>query len=273
MRALRSTSLAMVLSLGAAAAWAGSASETIDRTVKLPAGSQVVVLNLNGPVTVSAWDSPNVRLVAVKTAHATTDGRARAYLRDLQVQVEQTGGKLTIRTRTPGAEGGIKGWLSCAGVDGQVAYKLTLPREARLAASTVNGNVDVRGLVAPVRATSTNGDVVIEVGGEVEASSVNGSIRVAMQRPDPRSAMELSTVNGSILMTLPAEFRAYVDARTTNGSVGSDLPVQVEGRRSRSRLIGKLNGGSTRLTLRTTNGSIWLRMQVDELAARRRASS
>jgi len=270
MRPLRSTALAFAISLAAAAsAWAGSATETIDRAVKLSPGGQVVVVNLNGPVHVAAWDSPDVRLVAVKTAHAATDGRARAYLRDLQVKVEQSAGKLTIRTRTPGAEGGIKGWLSCAGVDGEVAYRLTLPREARLAASTVNGNVEVGGLVAPVRATSTNGDVVIEVGGEVEATSVNGSIRVTMRRADPRSAMELSTVNGSILMLLPSEFRGYVDARTTNGSVGSDLPVQVEGRRSRSRLIGKLNGGSTRLTLRTTNGSIWLKTQPEAAVAQR----
>ena len=270
MRAFRSAAFTFALSLAAAAsAWAGSATETIDRAVKLSPGGQVVVINLNGPVHVAAWDSPDVRLVAVKTAHAATDGRARAYLRDLQVKVEQSGGKLTIRTRTPGAEGGIKGWLSCAGVDGEVAYRLTLPREARLAASTVNGNVEVGGLVAPVRATSTNGDVVIEVGGEVEATSVNGSIRVTMRRADPRSAMELSTVNGSILMLLPSEFRGYVDARTTNGSVGSDLPVQVEGRRSRSRLIGKLNGGSTRLTLRTTNGSIWLKTQPVAAVAQR----
>jgi DUF4097 and DUF4098 domain-containing protein YvlB len=267
---LRNTTAALLVSLaGAATAWAGSATETVDRTVKLPAGRQVVVVNLNGPIRVAAWDSPDVRLVAVKTAHAATDGRARAYLRDLQVKVEDSGGKLTIRTRTPGAEGGIKGWLTCTGVDGEVAYRLTLPREARLAASTVNGNVEVSGLVAPVRASSTNGDVVLEVGGEVEASSVNGSIRVTTRRPDPRSAMELSTVNGSILMLLPSEFRAYVDARTTNGSVGSDLPVQVEGRRSRSRLIGKLNGGTTRLTLRTTNGSIWLKTEGAQEIARR----
>lgn len=270
MRPLRTTALASVLALAAAAnAWAGSATETIDRLVKLTPGQQVVVVNLNGPVNVAAWDAPVVRLVAVKTAHAATDARARAYLRDLQVKVEQAGGQLTIRTRTPGAEGGIKGWLSCAGVDGSVAYRLTLPREARLAASTVNGNVEVGGLVAPVRASSTNGDVVLEVGGEAEATSVNGSIRVAMRRPDPRSAMELSTVNGSILMLLPSEFRGYVDARTTNGSVGSDLPVQIEGRRSRSRLIGKVNGGSTRLTLRTTNGSIWLKTQAEAAVAQR----
>jgi DUF4097 and DUF4098 domain-containing protein YvlB len=100
---------------------------------------------------------------------------------------------------------------------------------------------------------------VIDVEGEVEASSVNGNIRVSMGRSEPRSALQLSTVNGSILLVLPTEFRAFVDARTTNGSVGSDLPMQVEGRRSRSRLVGHLNGGTTRLTLRSTNGSIWLK--------------
>ena len=263
--ALRSTVLGSLLALVAsAAAWAGSATETLDRTIQLAPGSQVVVQNLNGRVQVAAWDAPQVRLVAVKTAHAATDGRARAYLRDLEVKVEQTPGKLVIRTRTPGAEGGVRGWLACAGVDGEVAYRLTLPREARLAASTVNGDVEVSGLQAPVRASSTNGDVVLEVDGEAEASSVNGNIRVSMRRPEPRSAMELSTVNGSILLLLPAEFRAYVDARTTNGSVGSDLPLVVEGRRSRSRLVGRLNGGTTRLTLRTTNGSIWLKAPTQQ---------
>jgi DUF4097 and DUF4098 domain-containing protein YvlB len=261
MRTVRTAALAALVALAAAGdAWAGSATETVDRVITLPQGHQVVVQNFNGPVQVTAWESPQVRLVAVKTARAATSGRARAYLRELQVKVEQSDGKLVIRTQSPGAEGGISGWLACAGVDGEVAYHLSLPREAQLVASTVNGDVEVGGLMAPVHAASTNGNVVLEVGGEVEASSVNGNIRVAMRRADPRSAIELSTVNGSILLLLPADFRAYVDARTTNGSVGSDLPLQVEGRRSRSRLIGRLNGGTTRLTLRTTNGSIWLKI-------------
>ncbi|HEV8628982.1 MAG TPA: DUF4097 family beta strand repeat-containing protein [Thermoanaerobaculia bacterium] len=261
MTSTRTLAVASALALtGAAGAWAGSASERVERTLTLPASRQVVVENFNGSVAVTGWDQAQVRLVAVKTARAATDGRARAYLHDLGVQIDQRGDKLVIRTKSPGAEGGIKGWLACAGVDGEVSYQLSLPRETELSVSTVNGNVEIVGLVAPVRAASTNGNVVVlEVGGEVDASSVNGSIRVGMRRAEPRSAMELSTVNGSILVILPDDFRAYVDARTTNGSVGSDLPLLVEGHRSRSRLVGRLNGGITRLTLRTTNGSIWLK--------------
>src|SRR5262245_23818145 len=128
MRSARTTALASLLALATAAgAWAGTASETIDRTFKLPPGRQVVVQNLNGSVEVAVWDQPTVRLVAVKTARATTDSRAKAYLHDLDVHVEQTTEKLLITTKTPGAEGGLKGWFTCAGVSGEVAYRLTLP--------------------------------------------------------------------------------------------------------------------------------------------------
>ena len=256
----RALALAALLAVPAAAQ-AGSVTETIDRTLPLPPSREVVVQNFNGHVEVAGTDGDQVRLVAVKSARAATDGRARSYLRDLEVRVEEKDGRLVIRTIAPGGEGGIKGWLACAGVEGQVTYRLVVPRNARVAATTVNGNVEVARLHAPVRASSTNGSVnVLEVGGEVDAKSVNGNIRVDMRQNEPRSQMDLSTVNGSIVLYLPAEFRAYVDARTVNGSVASDLPMLVEGRRSRSRLVGSLNGGHTKLVLRTTNGSILLRL-------------
>src|SRR5690606_36692234 len=123
---------------------------------------------------------------------------------------------------TPGEDGGLRGWLACTGVDGEVEYRVTIPRRAEVAATTVNGNVEVEALAAPVRAASTNGNVTLTaVAGEVQARSVNGDIRVDLRHAEPRSDMELTTVNGSIVLTVPPELRAYLDARTTNGSVGS----------------------------------------------------
>jgi hypothetical protein len=256
----RTFALGALLSLGAVASFAATASETVDRTLSLPQGRGIVLTNLNGAVQIAGWDHDQVRLVAIKRATAPTAGRAEAYLRDVEVRTEEKDGNLVITTRTPGEGGGLRAWIACTGVDGHVEYRLTVPRHAMVAATTVNGNVEIAGLTAPVRAASTNGNVrVLEVGGEVDASSVNGNIQVDLRQADPRSTMELSTVNGSIVLFVPPGFRAHVDARTTNGSVGSDLPLQVSGTRSRSRLVGSLNGGSTKLVLRTTNGSIWLR--------------
>jgi DUF4097 and DUF4098 domain-containing protein YvlB len=220
----------------------------------------VLVQNFNGHVEVAGGDGDQIRLVAVKSARAATDSRARSYLRELQIHVAETEGVLVIRTVSPGGDGGIKAWLTSAGVDGEVSYRLIVPRRAQVGATTVNGNVEVAGLQAPVHAASTNGSVsVLEVGGEVDATSVNGNIRVDLRGAEPRSQMDLSTVNGSIVLYVPARFRAFVDARTTNGSVASDLPLRLEGKRSRSRIVGSLNGGHTKLVLRTTNGSIVLR--------------
>jgi DUF4097 and DUF4098 domain-containing protein YvlB len=256
----RAIALAALLAALPAVAHAGTVTETVDRTVPLPSSRRVVVQNLNGNVEVTSWDGDRVRLVAVKSARAVSDSRARAYLRDLQVQVVEEDGELLIRTRMPGAEGGLKALITCTGVDGHVNYRLQVPRGALVAATTVNGDVEVSRLPSPVRVASTNGSItVLEVRGEVDATSVNGNIQVDMRQAAARKPMELSTVNGSILVYLPAEFRGFVDARTTNGSVDSDLPLQVQGRRSRSRLLGSLNGGQTKLVLRTTNGSILLR--------------
>jgi hypothetical protein len=241
-------------------AGAGTVTETVDRTLTLPAGRQVVVQNLNGDVAISSWEGDRVRLLAVKSAKAGADARARAYLREMEVQIGEEDGRLLIRTRSPGADGGLKALITCTGVEGKVDYKLLVPRAALVEASTVNGNVEVARLPSPVRVSSTNGSItVLEVRGEVDASSVNGNIQVDLRQAAPRQAMEMSTVNGSIVVYLPPEFRGFVDARTTNGSVDSDLPLRVSGRRSRSRLAGSLNGGQTKLLLRTTNGSILLR--------------
>jgi hypothetical protein len=257
----RRLALGLVAALALPAiAGAGTVTETIDRTLPLPSSRQVVVQNLNGDVEVESWDGDHVRLVAVKRAKAAADARARAYLRELHVQIAEEDGKLLIRTRSPGADGGLKALITCTGVDGKVDYRLMVPRQALVEAATVNGNVEVARLPSAVRVSSTNGSItVLEVRGEVDASSVNGNIQVDLRQATPRQPMELSTVNGSIVVYLPPEFRGFVDARTTNGSVDSDLPLRVEGRRSRSRLAGSLNGGQTKLVLRTTNGSILLR--------------
>jgi hypothetical protein len=236
------------------------ATETVQRTFNLPAGHPVVLQNLNGSVAVTGWDGDQVRVVAVKTARAASESRAYAYLRQVQVQVVDRDGKMMITTRTPGEDGGLRGWITCTGVEGEVAYQLSVPRGASVAAVTVNGNVEVTGMTAPLRAGSTNGNVtLLELHGPVEASSVNGNIHVDLRTAGLRQGMELSTVNGNIVLYTRPELQAYLDARTANGSVGSDLTFQVAGTRSRSRIVGSLNGGTTKLVLRSTNGSIWLR--------------
>jgi DUF4097 and DUF4098 domain-containing protein YvlB len=73
---------------------------------------------------------------------------------------------------------------------------------------------------------------------------------------DHQSGIDLSTVNGSITLSLPHTAQLDLDARTVNGSVSTDLPVSAEVQRSRTRLVGSIQGGGAPVRLRATNGSL-----------------
>ena len=69
------------------------------------------------------------------------------------------------------------------------------------------------------------------------------------------------TTNGSIILTLPADFAGQLDAEARRGRVHSDFPIPVVGR-IKSQLKGEIGeGGEAVVKLRSTNGSIRLKRQ------------
>ena len=71
--------------------------------------------------------------------------------------------------------------------------------------------------------------------------------------------MELRTSGGGIFLTVPADFKADLDASTSGGRVKTDLPVTVKGTISKNKLQGAVNGGGPNVILRTSGGNIELR--------------
>jgi hypothetical protein len=129
-----------------------------------------------------------------------------------------------------------------------------------LKALSGNGDVRVSRAAGPVRASSGNGDVEIETTlGPVQASSGNGDVRVSMDDVDNDSEMVLTSGNGDVVIAVPQRFRATLDASTGNGSITTDLPIQIEGRISKQRMRGTINGGGRRLRMTSGNGSIEVR--------------
>lgn len=130
----------------------------------------------------------------------------------------------------------------------------------RVTATTGNGRVTVEGARGPVEATTGNGDVSVTTSnGPVTARSGNGDIEVSMERIDRAAPMSFSTGSGRIVLSVPANFGAEMDASSGNGDVTSDIPIRVEGRIERRRLRGTLGGGGERLSLSTGNGDIEIR--------------
>src|SRR5688572_1547560 len=98
-RALLATLLVLVVG-SAGSAKGAELTERIDRTFDVRPGATVVLSNVNGGITITAWDQPRVRVVAVKEVKGDRD-ETKAALRDLRVELQPKDGGLVITTHYP----------------------------------------------------------------------------------------------------------------------------------------------------------------------------
>lgn len=135
-----------------------------------------------------------------------------------------------------------------------VAYRLEVPRSLALALTNVNGRIEVEGVSGPAVLRSVNGTIrVTKPSGELAAKTVNGRVRVRFT--EEFQGARLSTVNGSISISVPSNASFNTDVSQVNGSFTSNVPMTVSSRRG-GDLDASVNGGTYSLELSTVNGSI-----------------
>ena len=134
---------------------------------------------------------------------------------------------------------------------------------------TSNGRIVIDGMEGDADVKTTNGSIDIKrMRGAVKAASSNGSISFEGELPEG-SVSRLETSNGSVKMRLQGEPDARVTARTSNGRVNANLPLQSVSTQGRSHIEGVAGNGNGELVIRTTNGSI--NIEADD--ARREVAS
>jgi hypothetical protein len=147
-----------------------------------------------------------------------------------------------------------------------VAFTVRVPAGVRLAAHTVSGSVDVRGLRGPVDAKSVSGNVHVSATGPVQAMTVSGNVVAELGRTAGRD-LEFRSVSGDVTLQVPAGIDAEFDARTLSGSIDSDFPLQ-RGRgddhggfniRVGQEAHGTLGRGGPSLRVTTVSGDVTLR--------------
>jgi len=258
---MRKLFLTAMLLVVATAASAASLTETIDRTFNVRPGANVTLTNVNGRITVKAWDQPRVKVVAVKEVDADRDDLKDA-MKALRVEFQERDGGLTIITRYPNEDrkvASIFDWMFGDHVQAEVQYDLMVPRTMNVDVSNTNGSIRLSDVTGKHDLDTTNGKIeVSRCSGSLEASTTNGSITAELQKVVKGQPLRLSTTNGRIEIAVPADLAVDVDAGTTNGSIHTDLPVATT-RIGSNSLRGSINGGGTPLRMRTTNGGISIR--------------
>ncbi len=254
---MRKSLIALALALVATTAMArDSATEKFDRTLNVRPGSELEVENVNGRITISAWDQPRVRIQAVKSVRTGDDRAAQEALRKLRIEIKQTGDRITVDTIYPKRDDNFFGLFFGSSINASVQYEINVPRTMNLSVDNVNGAIAVSDVSGKLELDTTNGKIqVTRCAGTLDASTTNGSIEAELVQVTAGQSMRFETTNGRITLAMPPSVAADINAGTTNGSIRSDLPLETS-RFSRTSLRGSLNGGGAEIRLRTTNGGI-----------------
>jgi len=225
---------------------------------------------ISGSITVTAGTGPEVVVESESSSRRGRDfgpnnpppGMHRIDIGGRGLNIEEDHNVVTISA-------------SPAGMNQNVVIQV--PMNTSLDLRTVNGRIGVTGLNGDLDVGSTNSSIDLkDVSGAVSASTVNGTVVVNMTRVTPDKPMSFSTLNGRIDVTIPADTKARLRLKTTNGAIYSDFDVKMEpdnskpivedargqGGKYRIRMdrsngaYGSINGGGPEYSFQTMNGTI-----------------
>jgi DUF4097 and DUF4098 domain-containing protein YvlB len=228
-------------------------TEEFHQSYPLSATGRVSIANINGGVRIAVWDQNEVKVDAVKKASE------RERLDEVKIEVVNTADSVRIKTKYPDQtfnEQGSRRYNNPASIE----YTLTIPRKAQLdSAELVNGSLDIEGAEGDVKAACVNGQIKANgLMGEVKLSTVNGGVEATIVRLDDTKGVSLNSVNGTIVLIIPANASAQVKANTVHGAITNDFGLQVnDGQYVGHDLSGQIgSGGGPRVRLSNVNGPI-----------------
>jgi DUF4097 and DUF4098 domain-containing protein YvlB len=275
-----------------------SARETKTFTVTGP--PQLVLDTFDGAIELHSWDRPEVEVEIEKRAMEQT------LLDEITVTSEQKGDVITLKVTGPTRQQ-FRGVTVGVHISPTARLRVAVPRHSNIQATSGDGSIRAEALDGTLHLTTVDGSVVgSRLGGEIRIRSGDGAIRldnvtgnldlettdgsiVLDAKPtvlkartgdgsiraqiEPDTVMtdnwDLTTSDGTVVITLPGLFNAEVDAETSDGSVRSTHPLlgddrderrdgegRDERRERRRTLRSKMGDGGKLLRIRTGDGSI-----------------
>jgi hypothetical protein len=229
-----------------AAVWAVPSyaiSKEFNQSYPLQPGGSFELQNVNGTVDIQGWDRNVVEVHAVKTAK-----EKESDLERVSIEVDARPDAVSIATRYPQNEG----------VEVAVEYTVHVPHGAHVEhIGTVNGTLRISGIENVEDVHTVNGNIeMFEAGGSVHAHTTNGNVHLELAHLQDKNGATAETTNGSLVLAVPSDLQAEVEARCLNGNFSSEIPITMESTQRPREVHGKLGRGGPPIHLRTVNGGI-----------------
>jgi hypothetical protein len=210
--------------------------------------SQLRLEAINGNIAITGiWDSDSVLITGKKRVGSESIEDAEEHLINLEVRVQDLGNEIFVKTIQP---------EKTYGRDYVVNYTMTLPKDLKVLASSVNGSVAIDSINDDVTISNVNGLITLdEIFGNAFVTLTNGEIDGEVILP-LNGTITMTMVNGNIDLHIPANTSAEFSAAVTNGNIKISNLYLKDQTHSPTSLEGTLGEGQGTISLITVNGNI-----------------
>ncbi len=224
-----------------------------------PARPALVKVNvMNGSIHVRGYEGPNL-IVESRPVNGSPKQAVPGLATATGLKVEEEDNVVSV------SSGPVAGALDLyLQVPAKSSLKLACVQSGEIVVDKVEGEIEASGINGSVR--------LLGVCGVVVANTLNGQVKVTFERVTPDKPMSFSTLNGDVDVTLPPDTKANLNLETLNGRIESDFEIQQEGRAGQTGKAettsvwttekvrsGMINGGGPEYRLKAFNGTIHIR--------------
>lgn len=267
-------------------------SETVEQRFSVGDSPRLHLRNVSGESRITVGSDGEVHVRARKRVRGASEDRAKRLLENVELRMEQDGDDVSVRPHLYEQD---RGWLDLfRGGRVAVDFDIAVPRGSRIEATTVSGDLEVRGTRGALDVQSVSGDLTLadihgsirlktvsgdasgsDLAGTLDANSVSGDLtfeRCRIQGCDivtvsgdvglagvlePGAEHRLKTISGDIVLAL---LGASYDVRfkTASGALECAFAAAVvhEGRRDKRIQVGD---GAIHIAVKTVSGDLELR--------------
>lgn len=141
-----------------------------------------------------------------------------------------------------------------------VLFEKTNGQKSDLTLSNMDGDLELRSNFSFIDLRNVTGPVV--------ANTINGSVTIVYTALSQAKPTAISTINGSIDVTLPTNTKATIKLRTINGELFTDFDLGLKNTKDGlskvgggNNVEGTINSGGVEMQLHTINSNVYVRKQ------------
>jgi len=198
-------------------------------------------------ITVSGLKSSPARADGLRSLYGTRDDNT-----GIGLSVEEVDDVIEITAASKQAE--------------DARYKFLVPQNVSISIDCnspfADEDIFIKDLASEIEVKILNGGIEFEnITGPAVLYAINGDIIGTFSEVNQENPISITSINGDVDITLPANTPANLKLSSTNGEIFTNMDIEFDSEKTTRRrtVRGKLNGGGVEIQLAAINENVYLR--------------